>query len=104
VVEPLRVNDTAMSFPIDESGGVLFQLREVMEVERVGTRLSMAVVGRYYETDLFPPQVSSVRAQWLGGKLGADAYNASNRDVGRLPPMEFFVPVSRRVRCRSVAG
>ncbi len=74
------------------SGTELFELRKVLKVERVGTRQALAVVGRYYETELFPPQISSVRAQWLGGVLGADAYN-ENRAGGREPPMEFFVPV-----------
>lgn len=74
------------------SGSELFDLRRVLKVERVGTRQALAVVGRYYETELFPPQISSVRAQWLGGTLGADAFN-ENRQGGREPPMEFFVPV-----------
>jgi hypothetical protein len=90
VIEPLSIETEEGR---EVTGTEMFELRKLVEVERVGTRQSLGVMGRYYETDLFPPQVSSVRAQWLGGKLGADAYNASNRDVGRLPPMEFFVPV-----------
>ncbi|MEM7756067.1 MAG: hypothetical protein AAF297_10575 [Planctomycetota bacterium] len=73
------------------NGSELFELRQVLEVERVATRLSLGVLGRYYVTGLYPPAVSSIRPRWVR-RIEADAYNP-NRDAGAQPPMEFFVPV-----------
>ncbi len=70
---------------------VLYDLRRVFDTEVVGTRASLALLGYYYELGEFPPAISSVRPRWLE-RIEADPFNP-NRAVGRLPALEFFVPV-----------
>lgn len=70
---------------------VLFGLRRVYETEIVGTRASLALLGYFYELGEFPPAISSIRPRWLE-KIEADPFNP-NRAVGRIPALEFFVPV-----------
>jgi hypothetical protein len=70
---------------------VLYDLRRVFDTEVVGTRASLALLGYYYELGEFPPAISSVRPRWLD-KIEADPFNP-NRAVGRLPALEYFVPV-----------
>lgn len=70
---------------------VLYDLRRVFETEVVGTRDAMALLGYFYELHKFPPAISSVRPRWMSS-IEADPFNP-NRALGRLPAMEFFVPV-----------
>lgn len=69
----------------------LFADREMLRTELVGTRTSLAVLGMFYKSRSFPPLVSSVRPTFLA-TLEADPYNP-DRANGRMPPMEFFVPI-----------
>lgn len=70
---------------------VLYDLRRVFETEVVGTRHALALLGYFYELHEFPPAISSVRPRWLSS-IEADPFNP-NRALGRLPALEFFVPV-----------
>ncbi len=69
----------------------LFRMRRVFEAEVVGTRHALAVLGYFYELGVFPPDASSVRPRWLT-QIEADPFNP-NRAAGRLPSLEYFVPV-----------
>lgn len=73
--------------PIDD----LFKLRQVLRTEVAGTRAALGVLGYFYSTKSFPPQISSVRPKWVKS-LEADAFNP-NRAHGALPPLEYFVPI-----------
>lgn len=73
------------------SGTELFELRKLLKVERVGTRTALGILGRYYETELFPPALASIRPRWVR-RIEADPYNR-DRANDALPPMEFFVPI-----------
>lgn len=73
--------------PIDE----LFKLRQVVRTEIAGTRAALGVVGYFYATKSFPPQISSVRPKWVKS-FEADPFNP-NRAHGALPPLEYFVPI-----------
>ena len=75
----------------DRHGGYLFTLRTVAKVERIGTRLALAHVGRYYEQGLLAPQITSVRPRWLRS-TEEDPWSPERRS-GRLPQMQFFVPI-----------
>ncbi len=70
---------------------VLYQLRRVYETEIVGTRAALSLLGYYYELNEFPPAISSIRPRWMQ-QIEADPFNP-NRAVGRIPALEYFVPV-----------
>jgi len=73
--------------PIDD----LFKLRQVLRTEVAGTRAALGVMGYFYATKSFPPQITSVRPRWV--KLfEADPFNP-NRGRGAVPPLEYFVPI-----------
>ncbi|MBL8762292.1 MAG: hypothetical protein JNL50_13425 [Phycisphaerae bacterium] len=69
----------------------LFTLRQQLQVELAGTRQALAIIGYSAAAKAFPPQLSSVRPQWVKA-LSVDAYNPS-RARGAVPPFEYFVPV-----------
>ena len=71
--------------------GRLFTLRQQLQVELAGTRHALAIVGYTAAAKAFPPQLSSIRPQWVRA-LSVDAYNP-NRARGAVPPFEFFVPM-----------
>lgn len=69
----------------------LFADRQETRLELVGTRMALGVVGYYYETKNFPPQLSAIRPKWVR-QIDADPFNPS-RDRGQQPPLEYFVPM-----------
>ncbi|MCC6676275.1 MAG: hypothetical protein IT436_03950 [Phycisphaerales bacterium] len=69
----------------------LFGDRQEARLELVGTRMSMGIVGYFYETKNFPPQISSIRPKWVR-QIDADPFNPA-RDRGQQPPLEYFVPM-----------
>lgn len=69
----------------------LFGDRQEVRVELVGTRMALGVVGYYYETKNFPPQIQSIRPRWVR-QVDADPFNPS-RERGQVPPLEYFVPM-----------
>lgn len=74
--------------------GELFDLREIVELERVGTRQSLGVLGDFYVrgNGQFAPRLDAVRSRWTG-PLADDPFNAT-RAGGREPPMRYFRPVT----------
>jgi hypothetical protein len=70
----------------------LYQLRQFVRMQIVGTRHALAVLGfSYVNRGMWPPQLSSIRPDFIKA-LTADPYNP-NRARGQQPPMEYFVPV-----------
>lgn len=77
-------------------GSELFDLRQLVFVEKVGTRTAMAMLGYVYSVGNFPPKITSVAPRWVP-RLEADPLNPQ-RAAGALPPMEYFVPIRDVVR------
>jgi hypothetical protein len=69
----------------------LFGDRQMLQAEAVGTRMSLGVLAYTAKNRVFPPQLSSIRPQYVK-ELEADPYNPS-RDRGAKPPLEYFVPI-----------
>lgn len=69
----------------------LFDLRRQLRVEAIGTRLSLAHLGRFYAQRAFAPSVEAVRPAWLRA-MEPDPYKVPSVR-GDAPPMEFFVPI-----------
>ena len=73
------------------SGDDLFELRRVFEAARVGTRMSLAVVGRTRVVGQHPPTLRFVRPAFVD-RLDSDPYN-ENRERGAQPEPMYFAPV-----------
>ena len=69
----------------------LMAMRDVVRVEVVGTRHALGIMGYRAAFGSFPPQISSIRPRWLPA-IEADPLNR-DRTRGRVPPLEFFVPI-----------
>jgi hypothetical protein len=72
--------------------GVLFELREIVELERVGTRQALGLLGRYYVAGSFATRIDGIRPRWVE-RLEDDPFNET-RAGGREPPMRYFRPVT----------
>lgn len=70
----------------------LFDLRTLVELERVGTRQALGLMGRYYVAGAFATRIDGIRPRWVD-RLEADPLNPQ-RDVGRQPPMRYFRPLT----------
>jgi hypothetical protein len=70
----------------------LFGLRELVDLERVGTRQALGLVGRFYVAGSFAPRIDGIRPRWVD-RLEDDPMNTS-RAGGRMPPMTYFRPVT----------
>lgn len=73
-------------------GETLFGLRTTLDVERVGTVLSLGIVARYYAQNQFPPQLAGVRPRWVK-QIEPDGFASASSNTGARPVMQFFVPV-----------
>jgi hypothetical protein len=73
----------------DES--VLFNDRQVLRTQLVGTRCALGVVAFYYRAKDFPPTLDSIRPTFVK-VIEPDPFN-SDRANKRLPHLEYFVPV-----------
>jgi hypothetical protein len=71
---------------------VLFDLRTLVDLERVGTRQALGLVGRFYRAGSFATKIDGIRPRWVD-KLEDDPLNTL-RDGGREPPMRYFRPVT----------
>jgi hypothetical protein len=69
----------------------LFDLRQAVRTEIVGTRAALAIVGSYYGRKAFPPKLSSVAPEWME-RLDIDPFNPQLQN-GNRPPLEYFVPM-----------
>ncbi|MBS0187661.1 MAG: hypothetical protein JSS51_06300 [Planctomycetes bacterium] len=70
---------------------ILFNLRQAVRTEIVGTREALAIVGFYYARKAFPPKLSSIAPEWME-RLDIDPFNPTLRN-GNRPPLEYFVPI-----------
>ncbi|MBY0114298.1 MAG: hypothetical protein K2Y21_15910 [Phycisphaerales bacterium] len=71
--------------------GELFNLRQAVRVEVVGTRQALAIVGFFYARKAFPPKLSSIAPEWMP-RLDVDPFNPNLSNNAR-PPLEYFVPI-----------
>lgn len=72
--------------------GVLFDLRDYVDLERVGTRQALGVLAEYYSRGSFPTAIDAIRPRWVD-RLEDDPLNVS-REGGGQPPMRYFRPVT----------
>lgn len=68
----------------------LFNDRQVLRTQLVGTRTALGVLAFHYANGNFPPHISAVRPRFLQ-KIDADPFNPA-RDRGQEPPLQYFVP------------
>lgn len=73
----------------------LFNLRQAVRTEIVGTRAALALVGSYYARKAFPPKLSAVAPEWME-RLDIDPFNPQLQNNNR-PPLEYFVPMRDQV-------
>ena len=69
----------------------LFNLRQGVRVEIVGTRQALGIVGFFYARKQFPPKLSSIAPEWMP-RLDVDPFNP-NLSNNAKPPLEYFVPI-----------
>lgn len=72
--------------------GILFDLRTLVDLERVGTRQSLGLLGRFYRVGSFATRIDGIRPRWVD-RLEDDPLNTA-RAGGRQPPMRYFRPVT----------
>lgn len=70
---------------------VLFNDRQILRTQLVGTRSALGVIAFYYRAKDFPPKLESIRPTFVK-TIEADPYN-SDRARGKVPPLEYFVPI-----------
>ena len=88
------VGDDTLVVTVGASGdlGELFDLRTHTDLERVGTRQSVGLLGRFYRVGIFAPRIDAIRPRWID-RLEDDPLNQA-RAGGRRPPMRYFRPVT----------
>jgi hypothetical protein len=69
---------------------MLYNDREVLRTQLIGTRDALAVLAFAFDSRNFPPTLASVRPRYVKA-LEADPFNP-NRANGEQPPLEYFVP------------
>lgn len=69
----------------------LFHQRQLVRAQLVGTRMCFAVLGFHSRAKNFPPLLTSTTPQYIKS-VEADPFNP-DRARGKVPPMEFFVPI-----------
>ncbi len=73
--------------------GVLFNDRQILRSQLVGTRNSLGVLAFYLRNKNFPPTLASIRPIFVK-VIEADPFNPDpERARGKLPPLEYFVPI-----------
>jgi hypothetical protein len=71
--------------------GLLFNDRQIMRAQLVGTRNALGVLAFHYRHKNFPPSLASIRPAFVKS-LEADPFNP-RRERGGQPPLEYFVPI-----------
>lgn len=69
----------------------VYERRQLVHVEAVGTRTSLGLLGYFYTNKAFARVVTSASPAWL--EKEGDPYNAEGRDRGGFQPIEYFRPV-----------
>lgn len=72
--------------------GDLFSLKQVMQAQVVGTRDALGVVAFRQANRDMPPSLAALRPRYVRN-IGSDPFNATGRENGGEPPMQFFVPI-----------
>lgn len=70
---------------------VLFNDRQVLRTQLVGTRCALGVLSFFYGSKSWPPLLESIRPRFLT-VIDADPFNP-DRARGKQPPLEYFVPI-----------
>lgn len=70
---------------------VLFNDRQVIQTQLVGTKCALGIVAFYYGAKNFPPDIASIRPRFVK-VIEADPFNR-DRANGKEPPLEYFVPI-----------
>jgi hypothetical protein len=71
--------------------GTLFNARQVVRAQLVGTRTGLAIAAFARAAGNLPPSVSSVVPKYIA-KVEADPFNPE-RTAGKEPGLEYFVPI-----------
>jgi len=74
-----------------EDMSVLFNDRQILRTQLVGTRSALGVIAYFYQNKGFPPKLESIRPAFVK-VIEADPYNP-DRANRKQPPLEFFVPI-----------
>ncbi|MAY74539.1 MAG: hypothetical protein CMJ31_07520 [Phycisphaerae bacterium] len=74
------------------AGEIFFDFRKALDVERVGTKQAIGVLGRLYERGRYPPELASIRPRWIE-VIEPDEYSEIPLGAHAKPAMTFFVPV-----------
>ncbi|MCW5776677.1 MAG: hypothetical protein KIS87_09585 [Phycisphaeraceae bacterium] len=69
----------------------LFEQRQLLRVEAVGTRHALALLAFRISSGGFPRDIAAARPHYIE-RIEADPFNP-DRARGREPPLEFFVPM-----------
>lgn len=73
--------------------GVLFNDRQILRSQLVGTRNALGVLAFYVRNKNFPPTLASIRPIFVK-VIEADPFNPDpERARGKQPPLEYFVPI-----------
>lgn len=70
---------------------VLFNERQVLRAQLVGTRMALGIMAFQIRNKNWPPDIASIRPIWVK-VIEADPFN-TDRSQGKVPPLEYFVPV-----------
>jgi hypothetical protein len=76
--------------------GVLFNDRQILRSQLIGTRNSLGVIAFYLRNKQFPPSLAAIRPVFVK-VIEADPFN-EDRARGRQPSMEYFVPIRDQQR------
>jgi hypothetical protein len=72
---------------------VLFNDRQILRAQLVGTRNALGVLAFYTRNRNFPPSLASIRPIFVK-VIEADPFNPDpERARGKQPPLEYFVPI-----------
>ncbi len=70
----------------------LFELRQIVRVEYVGSRTALGMLGYYYANRSVPPSIAALRPRFMAA-VDADPFNNERIDVGAVPPLYLLRPV-----------
>lgn len=70
----------------------LFELRQIVRVEIVGSRTALGMLGYYYANRSVPPSIAALRPRFITA-VDADPFNNERIDVGAVPPLYLLRPI-----------
>ncbi len=84
-------DEYAAVFATLPDASALFNDRQIVEAQLVGTRCSLGVIAFWARTNNLPPDLQAIRPTYVKF-LDADPFNP-DRDRGKVPILEYFVPI-----------